>query len=172
MATYFSTAADLGLLPPGMRTDAELANVAALAEADVIQHFTQDPPYFLYTEQLGLQGFIDASIGVGEDITTQAPYAGAVVPQVRVYLRGYKADSADPLVDPNLKYALKRAIAEVIAWRLWQWKQLEPGVSAASGTDGGTPKSRTFRPTAEDRFPPEWYRWLLPYDSRPVLWGY
>ena len=58
MATpYFSTTNDLGLLPPGMRSDAELANVAALVEPDVISYYTQDPAYFLYTNQLGLQGF-------------------------------------------------------------------------------------------------------------------
>lgn len=172
MTTYFSTTNDLALLPPGMRADGELANVAALAEADVIGYFVSDPPYWLYTNQLGLQGFFDASLGVGEDITNQSAPASAVVPQVRVYLRGYKADASHADVDPNLKLALKRTIAEVIAWRLWQWKQLEPGVSAASGLDGGAQKSRAFRATAEDRFPTDWYRWLIPYDSRPVLWGY
>jgi len=57
MTTYFdpTSAADKLLLPPSMRSDAELSNVAALAEADVIGYYTQDPSYFLYTNQLGLQ---------------------------------------------------------------------------------------------------------------------
>ncbi len=75
-------------------------------------------------------------------------------------------------MDPNLKLALKRAIAEVIAWRLNQWKSIEPGVEASSGTDGGVPKSKKFRATAEDRYPPDWTRWLYAFDSRPVLWGW
>lgn len=174
MTTYFdpNNTGDKNLLPPGMRSDSELANVASLAEADVIGYYTQEPAYFLYTNQLGLQGFFDASFGVGEDITNQIAPANAVVPQVRVFLRGYKADAADPAVDPNLKLALKRSIAEVIAWRLNQWKEIEPGVASSSGTDAGTPKSKTFRATAEDRYPTDWTRWLYPYDSRPQLWGW
>jgi len=47
--TYFdpASAGDRNLLPPGMRSDAELANVAALSEVDVIGYYTQDPAYFL-----------------------------------------------------------------------------------------------------------------------------
>jgi len=89
-----------------------------------------------------------------------------------VFLRGYKVNSQDPNVDQNLYFALKRTIAEVIAWRLNQWKAIEPGVSSTSGTDAGTPKSKTFRATAEDKYPPDWTRWLYAYDSRPLLWGW
>ena len=173
MATYFVVATDTALLPPGIRAHAELANVAALAEADVIGAYTDDPAYFLYTTQLGLQGFLDVSIGRGEDITNQSAPSTAVVPQVRVYLKGYKVDSADANVDPNLKLALKRTIAEVIAWRLNQWSgNIEPGVAMSTGTDGSVPKSKSFRPTAEDIFPPGWDRWLRPYDTTQRLWGW
>ena len=61
MTTYFDTTADKLMLPPSVRNHTELANVAALVEADVLAYFTDDPPYFLYTNQLGLQGFFDAS---------------------------------------------------------------------------------------------------------------
>lgn len=149
-----------------------MANVAALCEADVIGYFTADPPYFLYTNQLGLQGFLDASGGMGEDVTNQGAPSNAIVPQLRVYLSGYKVDASNAAVDPNLRLALKRTIAEVIAWRLNQWKSIEPGVASTSGTDAGAPKSRVFRATAEDRYPPDWTRWLYAYDSRPILWGW
>lgn len=126
----------------------------------------------MYTNQLGLQGFFDASFGTGEDITASGAPASAVVPQVRVYLRGYKQDASDPSTDPNLRQALKLTIAEVIAWRLAQWISIEPGVAATAGTDGQIPKSKTFRPTAEDRYPPDWTRWLYPYESIPRLYGW
>ena len=172
MTTYFDTTADKLMLPPSVRNHTELANVAALVEADVLAYFTDDPPYFLYTNQLGLQGFFDASWGVGEDITNQGAPANAIVPQIRVYLRGYKQNPSDAAVDPNLKLALKRTIAEVITWRINQWTAIEPGVQSSAGQEGGAPKSKSFRPGAEDAFPPDWIRWLYPYDSRKLIWGW
>ena len=174
MTSYFdpTSAADRNLLPPSLRGHQELANAAALSEADVIGYYTQDPPYFLYTNQIGLQGFFDASWGTGEDITNPSAPPSAIVPQVRVYLRGYKVDASDASVDPNLKLALKRTIAEVLAWKIAQWTSIEPGVAVSTGTEGNTPKSKTFRMTAEDRYPPDWTRWLYPYDSRPIIWGW
>src|SRR5574342_53805 len=48
---YFDAgnADDQKLLPPSVRGNAELVNVAALAEAAVIGYYTENPPYFLYT---------------------------------------------------------------------------------------------------------------------------
>lgn len=172
MTSYFDTTNDKTLLPPAYRNHAELANVAVLAESDVIGYFTEDPPYWLYTTQLGLQGFLDASSGTGEDVTNLSAPASAIVPQLRVYLRGYKVDASHANVDPNLKLALKRTIAEVIAWRLNQWTVIEAGMQSVSGQEGGVPKSKSFRPGAEEAFPPDWTRRLYPYDSRKLPWGW
>lgn len=172
MATpYFdvtSTNGDLLLLPQSVRIDGQLAAVAAIAERDVINCYTDSPPYFLFTNQLGLLGFFDASYGTGEDISNQSAPATALVPQLRVYLRGYKQDSSDPNVDPNLKQDMKMAIAEVIQWRMNIWKAMEPGLKSSSETG----RNKVFRDDAVEPFPPNWTRWLEKYNSHDPLWGF
>lgn len=163
---------DTNLLPAALRTDSELLVLAQLVEADVIAHFTRHVPSTAYTAREGVSDeprFGDSgwvTDVVGEDVSNQAAPAGAVVPQIRVYLRGYKADAADPAVDPNLKLALKRAIAEVIRWRLAQWKSEQQALS--SSADGGG-KSRSYRDSADDPFPKGWDRWVRPFRSDEPL---
>lgn len=173
MTRYFdhTAQADLDLLPPSVRSHQELALVAPLAEAAVVAMFTSSPPTFLFTaydaalrggELIGT-GLGVAEWGTGTDIT--AATSGAA--QLRVYLQGYKADAADPNVDPNLKAALKYSIAHVIRWWVTGWGR-EPGVQSASDVQG---KSRAFRDNAEDALPPGWDMWLVPFDIRPRPWG-
>lgn len=162
---------DKKLLPPSVRSNTELLNVAALAEAAVIAFFTENPPAFLFTAyDAALRGgaLIGTGLGVAEwgtgtDITAATDGAA----QLRVYLQGYKADAADPNVDPNLKAALKYSIAHVIRWWVTGWGR-EPGVQSASDVAG---KSRSFRENAEDALPPGWDTWLVPFDIRPRPWG-
>lgn len=157
------------LLPVSLRNHTELPNVARIAEADVISYFTSDPPYFLYTNQLGLQGFVDASASQGVDISATPPDNTAIFQQLRVYLRGWRPTANDPDTDPNLLVAMKFAIAEVIRWRMNLWAAVEPGVSQASESGG---KVRTFRPDAEGAFPPDWTRWLRPFITEQLAWGW
>jgi len=185
MASYFevTSEADKKLLPPGYRGHAELENVALIVEADVIGHYTTNPPYTLYTaimgSWLGESGSAGFGIwsgyfgerGIGIDITTQGLPSGADPAPLHVYLRGYQVDANDAKTDPNLKTALKRTVADVIVWRLNHWTSIEPGVAVSTGTEGGVPKSKAFRPTAEDAFPPDWDRNLERFDSRPVSWS-
>ena len=172
MASYFdpkNELADRNLLPPNVRGHSELETVAALAEADVIAHYTRAPGYLNFTaKEAQLQDGIVSTEVVGEDVTNPTPGAGAVVPQLRVYLRGFKADASHANVDPNLKLALRRTIAEVTRWRLHQWNR-EQGLSGSSDTVG---KSRTYMANAHDPFPPGWQRWLVPFESDEPLWGF
>lgn len=174
MTTYFDAAldADKNLLPPSTRGHAELALVAALAEAAVIAWYTENPPAYMYTAaDVTLHGTgagAGATIGAtdwgsGEDITASTTGAAPL----RVYLQGYKSDASDPDVDPNLKQALRISIAFVIRWWVSGWGR-EPGIQSASDVAG---KSRAFRENAEDVFPPGWDMWLVPFDIRPVPWG-
>lgn len=171
MANYFdyASADDKKLLLSSHRTHPDLETVAALAEADVIEHYTERPPEILYTARLGarVDGLITGATGRFEDVTTTGQPSSATVAQRRVYLLGYKTDSGHADVDPALKTALKRAIAEVINWRLSRLTR-EPAVDSAS--DGGG-KSRSFSPNSQDAFPPEWSRRLEPFDSREGLVG-
>ncbi len=174
MATYFdsTSTADKNLLPVGVRSAAELANVAALAEAAVIGAYTGNPPYFLYTaydamvrsrnnDQPWLLGF--AERGSGLDITATTTNAA----QLRVFLQGYTADAADVNCDPNLKKAMRMTIAQVIRWWMVGWNR-QGGVSSTSDMQA---KTRAYAANADDAFPRDWDMLLRPFDSRPLPWG-
>lgn len=166
MAPYFNpqTKADQELLPSAIRGDPELGRVAALAEADVIAYFTASPPYANYTvrETLAEDGVTDVEVK-GEDVSTSA--SG---PQLRVYLRGYKADADHADVDPKFKIAMRRTVAEVIAWRIAR----ERRELAVTSSSDGSGKSRSYAGNAQDQFPPEWTRWLQPFKSDEPLWAF
>jgi len=180
MAAYFDTTNDKTLLPNDLRDSPELANVAALAEAAVIGYYTSTPPYYLYTAWMGylqqgggqpggigLWGGWFNERGIGEDITNPSPPSGAVTPQIRVYLAGYKADASSSLVDPNLKAALKKTVAIVIRWWMTGWGR-EPAVRNSQDMQQ---KVRTYSANADDAFPPDWNLLLEPYSTKPVYWG-
>lgn len=174
MATpYFdvSNPALLNMLPPGLRSDAELPNAAAYSENMVIGWYTMNPPYFFYTAAsvANVSQWIWPSTerGGGEDITNQNAPSGAVVPLLRVYLSGFKQDASDPNVDPNLKAMLQATIADVTVWTLKRWRTLEIGVDSSSEQN----RSKRFRPYSDDAFPPDWNWRLAPFDSKPVNWA-
>ena len=182
MAVYFdpvNSAGDKAMLPYSAQTSKDLANAAALAEASVISYYTGNPPYFLYTTFLtyvkstesispssafGLLGYLER--GVGEDVSDTGLPSTAIVPNLRVYLAGYKADSADANVAPSFKAAMKRTIADVCRWYIMQWSSAQ-GLNSSSDMQA---KVRQYRANADDAFPPDWNRWLIPYDKRPVGW--
>lgn len=176
MASYFDPTAQKNLLPPAIRNDPEVANLAPVCEAAVIGWYTMRPPYFFYTAAsvANVSQWIWPSTegGGGEDITAQGQPLTAVVASLRVYLTGYKVDSSDPNVDPNLKIAMQYTIADVITWNMPRWKSETAGVQAESSAGPtGPAKSRTFRPYSESTFPPDWNWRLEPFNSKPVTWG-
>lgn len=161
MTTYFDATqeADRALLPQAQRGYQDMANIAPLVEADVIALYTDVPQPGSYEP-----GAPNAQVNEnpGEDISTSSTGV-----QLRVYLKGYKVDAS--LADANLRLALKRTIAEVIAWRIQQRVGGEPGLQSASG-DGS--KSKGFRERAEDAFPVDWDRWLRPFAAGRAPWGW
>lgn len=175
MAPYFNVTdnAHKAMLPQAVRSHIDLTSIAALAEAMVIGYYTVNPPYYLYTAYLdysaenatigGALTFMQyVERGLGEDITASGSNVG-----LRVYLRGYKKDAADPAVDANLKAALVQTIAGVIRWMVLGWGR-EPGLNSASGAEG---KARSFRANSDDAFQPDWNMLLIPFDSKPIPWG-
>jgi len=155
MALYFDStvAADKNLLPPAMRTNADLANVAARAEKDVISQYTARAHYLLFTaRQVSSEGtpeLVNANLGL------------------YVYLRGYKVDAADAATDAGLKDALKNEVADTIAWRI---AQRDVNTLTQSEADGAG-KSQTLHPNAIGLFPPGFGRWLRAFDIREPVWG-
>lgn len=155
MATYFdSTApADKNLLRPGSRTNTDLANVAAEAEKDVIEHYTRAGRSAVYTSravwQDGSPVLVNATLGL------------------YVFLAGYREDAADAAVDADLKDALRREIAGVIDWRIMQ---RDVNTLAMSESDG-TGKSVSLRGDANAVFPPGFGRRLRNFDLREPTWG-
>lgn len=156
MATYFDTQeqADQNLLPPEFRGAADLANVAVEAEKDVIEQYTDRAHAWWYT----------ARVMINEGGTPESVNANL---SMYVFLRGYKADAAHAAVDPDLKDALKRTIAAVIAWRLRQ-RNADPLVASQSSADG---KSTTWRDSAVFLFPRGFDRRLRRFDLREPVWG-
>ena len=156
MATYFdSTAqADKNLLPPEFRAATDLANVAADAEKDVIEQYAARSHYSWYTARVNVN-----EGGAPELVNTNLG--------IYVFLRGYKADAAHVDVDPDLKDALKRTVADVITWRLRQ-HNADPLVASQSSVDG---KSTTWRDSAVYLFPRGFDRRLRRFDLRELCWG-
>lgn len=155
-ATYFKPAdpAHLALLPDKLRTATGLADVATEAERMAIDAFTAPAPEVLYTARLirNRQATVVATVD-GTDIL--------------VYLRGYAVDA--DAADPNLRLALRRAIANVIRWRLAQ-NRVDPIVASESSADGS--KTVTYRNDAQDGLPEGWDDPLGPYDTREPPWGF
>lgn len=154
MTTYFNVGApeDLRLLPTGSREAKDLPDVAALAEADVINEYTRTV----------------VSIDSWAIVTQYRPATQLAGTDRWVYLRGFKED-ASQVTDVGFGVAMKRAIAEVIRWRLGDWKTDQRVESEGSTTEG---RSRSYRDDARDTFPPGWDRWLEPFDTREPAWGW
>lgn len=155
MSTYFDAAADTARLRPENRAYADLANLAADVEKDVIEAFTVHSEDLSYTAQA--QAWL--STPVGEQVT-------ASTNQLYVALRGYKADAADAAVDADLKDALKRTVAEVIDWRI----ALRTREQAIAST-GAAGVSRAYLAESRDLFPRSWRRHLYRFDLRRPAWG-
>lgn len=152
MTTYFNPGApeDLRLLPTGARDAKDLPDVAGLAEADVINCYTRTIFY------------------VATWMTVYRPATQLAGTDRWVFLRGYKEDAAQ-VTDAGFALAMKRAIAEVIRWRLGDWKN-DPRVASEGSTAEG--RSKSYRDGADDNFPEGWDRWLEPYDTREPAWGW
>ena len=155
---YLDTANEehLKLLPENVRGDGDLANIAAEAEADVIDHYTtrgddaapvSDPPYHATREATELTDAEGDGIGV------------------YVYLRGYDPDPDQ--AEQNLAGAIRRGVAAVIRWRMKQWDK-DP-LHASEAGDAGTFSGFSYRRDAENPFPPGFSRYLCNFDTRRAL---
>lgn len=167
MANYFNpeNADDLRLLPKALRSADDLEEIADEVEADILN---------VYTRALN----IELSPGLGWYAwgpllayrpATQLKNADGSLTNRWVFLRGYAQDANDSSVDPGLKLALKRAIAEVMRHRIGI-KRADPLIS--SQTDTGQGMSKSFRAEVLEPFPTGWDRWLAPYDTVQPLWGF
>jgi hypothetical protein len=153
VATYFTSTEvnDLKLLPESMRgATAELANISAQAERDVIRTFTRRDSRY------SLLGFPTLAVVVNSDL-------GLVV-----FLSGYTEDADDADVDADLKQSLKETIAEVVAWRFMR-RNKDLGITSES-TDIG--KTVSWSKKASSRFPPDFAWRLSNFDLREPVWGF
>jgi hypothetical protein len=160
VTTYFDSTvqADKNLLRPENRSYSDLANLAAEAEQDCIEAYTFQKAQGFYTVQ-----WISP---LGWDYAGYGTPVGATVNRLYVGLRGYTVDASDPTVDPDLKNALKRAIAHVIDWRIGQ--RLREQAISTTGVQG---VSRAYLEEARDVFPRGWDRSLRRFDIRTPVWG-
>lgn len=133
------------MLPEPIRASDDIVNIAAEAEADVINQYTA----------LGT----DVG-GAGTAIGSSGYY---------VLLDGYEEDPDDVDTDlyPNFKTDMARAIAAVVRWRFEQ-RRREVGLSNESTDVASKTYTQRF---SDDLWPPGWDRWLRKYDIRPQPWS-
>jgi hypothetical protein len=163
MTTYFdpNDVTHLALLPPEFREAQDLVDVAAEAEADVINRYTQRAPDLRYTAQFPAVGEGDPVVVLLTD--RQATLVGD---GLYVFLHGYQEDADHASVDPDLKVDLRRAVVELIKWRCRSWSR-DPAVQSEGNRDG---MSRAYRDSADEPFPKGWDRWLRKHDTREPAW--
>lgn len=151
MASYFNyqNPAHLALLPPPVQSDPWLQNAAAVVEADIIAAYTE--------VNTGILRRSDFSMG---SVITQALMIGQYY---YVCLRGYQTDSLNPLVDPNFATAMVNTVAACIPHRIYNWRR-NPMIKMEMGGSGAPTK--TYSETADRPFPPQWNRYLKPFDLR------
>jgi hypothetical protein len=137
MSSYFDPQADAMLLPEQYRGAKELVEVSAEAEADIINRFTNTSPGAYATAE---------------------PLGGNILYRY-VHLDGFNDDAS--LAAAALVSAMKRSIAELVAWKLLQ-RRKDASISSESGKEGGV----TYKPGADDTIPHRILRWLEPFDLR------
>ena len=147
MASYFDASQEthLALIPEPLRKVEDLDLIAEIAEAEVINKYTGPVP-------------------ADFPLTVQTiPYGGAKIDDHRyVYLRGFTTDADDADVGADLKVALRRTIVRVFVRLSRTWDKDDRFAS-----EGNSQNSRTYRPTADSRFPRGWDSLLIPFDTRP-----
>jgi len=146
------------MLPPTMRTNSDIARLAAEAEADVINAFTRPlnaVTYFNYPAPASLPVALQLT-SVFTDLGTGAG----------VFLRYYTTDASLCTV-PDFVTAMQRTVAAIIQWRFTQSKR-DVQIRSRSG-GAGIGSNETYLPY--DDLPPAWTRWLKLYDTREDAWG-
>jgi hypothetical protein len=136
---------DLALLPPAIRDYADMANVAASAEEDVLAEFTRDR-----IDDGGLAVILDENTPV----------------ERFVWLKGYAPDPFD--AEDAFVAAYRREIANVIRWRIAR-DDKKPNVDSETASSSRT--TRSYRSDAEERFPPDFGRALKFFIIGRVRWG-
>ncbi len=147
--TYYDTtsATHKALLPLHQRDNTDLAAIALKAEKDIIEYFTREggsPGTSTSTELTD-----DDGNGLG----------------IYVYLNEYTLDPE--AADGRFADAMIREIAEVIRWQIITAKQ-DPTLSVEGS---GVGRSKTYRPSSNTMFPPEFPRYLTPYTTMPKAWA-
>ena len=168
MTAYFRSSGnpnDLHLLPKWLRSDEDVVNICAEAEARTIQEYTKstfDSP--AYRDRVE-----DAQFTHGFT-TSEFSDATQVADGVFVCLKGYQADADHADVTAAFKTAMRREIAAVARWLAAQWQSLgskNPLLASDSKEGSGV----SYRKDAEDRVPPGFGAELRAYDVRPPYGG-
>lgn len=165
MASYFDStpeSQDLLLLPESMRKSQEIANIATVAERDVIAKYTTRSPRWRHGPHFWNWGF-GSWYGQCSYVLT----LGNQTLTFYVWLLGYKEDADDADVDPDLKQALKDTIADVVAWRVRN-RLKDPTIMSESTDDG---KTVTYNDQVRSPLPPDFDWRLLPFSVREPAWG-
>lgn len=153
MTTYFdpSSTDSLNLLPKSTRVHDDLAVVAADAETDVIAQYTRRAPVSTEFVNVFYSG--------------RGYYAGD---GVWVALRNYLPD-ASQCTDASLVLALRRTIADVIAWRLGKRNE---ALHVESVSQNGPGTFKKVRDEVVNAFPPgNWGYRLELWDIRTPVYS-
>jgi hypothetical protein len=139
--SIFDIQDDIGLLPKDYHNADQLQDVVDAAEVDVLEAFTSDTDHQ------------DESFELSAD------------PPLYICLKGYNSNLT--LMNALLKTRLKRVIADVVVWRINQWKK-NPLVGGSSSSDKS---SMSYKANANDLLPTSILKRLSAFDLRPPLWA-
>jgi hypothetical protein len=148
----------LALLPAEIREWVEVRDMAAAVEFDVIEKYTDRERDTSYTAS-GTAWNVPDPLVIGYRERVE------VADGLYVYLKGYKADATE--ADAAFALAMRRAVADVLAWRVRR-ARATPAVQSESGQGSGA-ASKSYTNEWHSNWPRGWQRWLRRYDTREVF---
>jgi len=149
----FEDSAHLALLPAEVRSLSDLENLVARAEAEILSFFTLTAQEVAFTVRDSGRTRTELLDGSGDGIG------------IYIYLKGYDLDPDD--AEANFATAFRREISGAITW-LIEWDRNDRSIASEGD---GIGKSRTYRTDATDPLPPDFPRFLQPFDSREPAWS-
>lgn len=143
-------------MPSDIRDWPEVAEYAASVEFDVIEKYTERERDTSYTAS-------GTAWNVPDPVVISYRERVEISSGLYVYLRGYKTDAS--LASAEFALAMRRAIAEVLAWRVRR-SRTTPAVSSETASGAA---SKSYTNEHHSNWPRGWQRWLRRYDTRELL---
>lgn len=154
-ALYFdpTNPADVALVNPLFQNDPLLSQAATMVTQEILDAFTQEVHGIIRMSSFSLGSNISNAFRIGD--------------RLYVALRGYSTNANDAATDPQFLLAYKRTIADMIPWRIRQWRR-DPMIQSETSQTG---PATTYRGQASWTYPRGVMRRMFPFDLRSPQWS-